>query len=88
MLSRGAPGPFPKRVPKKVDFFVILGVPRTSKIEFPPKRELDFHFFAFRRFCTQNGSKNGAKMEPKWLPNSLGGRFGGFQEPSQKSFKK
>ena len=26
-------------------------------------------------------------MEPKWLPNSLGGRFGGFQEPSQKSFK-
>ena len=87
-LQEGVPGPFPKRVPKKVDFLVVLGVPGTSKIELPPRRELNFHLFSFPPFGNQNGSKNGAKMEPKWLPNSLGGRLGGFPEPSQKSVKK
>ena len=88
MPPRGVPGPFPKRVPKKVDFLVVFGVPRTPKIELPLKRELNFYFFSLPPFWNQNGSKNGAKMEPKWLPNSLGGRLAGFQEPSQKSFKK
>ena len=88
MPPRGVPRPFLKRVPKKVNFLVVLGLPGTPKIELPRKRELNFHFFSFPPFWSQNGSKNGTNMEPKWLPNSLGGRLGGFQEPSQKSFKK
>ena len=92
MAPREAPGPFPKRVPKKVDFWSFWGVPGTSKIELSLKRELDFHFFTLLRFWTPNGSKNGAKMEPEWSQNQLGGGLGGFPEPSQtlskKSFEK
>ena len=61
------PKTLPKRVPKKVVFLVVLGVPGTLKIELPPKRELNFHFFKLPPFWSQNGSKNEAKMEPKRL---------------------
>ena len=92
IAPREASGPFPKRVPKKVDFWSFWGVPGTSKIELSLKRELDFHFFTLLRFWTPNGSKNGAKMEPEWSQNQLGGGLGGFPEPSQtlskKSFEK
>ena len=88
MLPRGVPGPFPERVLKKVVFWVVLGMPETLKIELPLRRELNFHFFKVPPFWSQNGSKNGAKMEPKWLPNLLGSRLGGFPEPFQKSLKK
>ena len=86
MPPRGVPGPFPKRLPKKVDFLVVLGVPRTPKIELPLKRELDFYFFSLPPFWNQNGSKNEAKMEATCFQNLLGCGLGEFPESYQKLF--
>ena len=66
-FPEGSWDPSRRGLPKKVDFSSFSGTPGTSKIELSLKRELNFHFFTLLRFWTQNGSKNAAKMEPKWF---------------------
>ena len=70
-LREGVPGPFPKRVPKKVDFLVVLGVPGTLKIELSPRRELNFHFRTDAQKMYQKGPQKPPKMEPKWIQKRL-----------------
>ena len=82
MLPRGVPRPFPKRVLKKVDVLWYSGATGTLKIELLSRRELNFYFLHLSPMLDPTGSKNGPKMEPKWLQDPLGSGLGGVPERS------
>ena len=87
-FQEGSRDPSRKGLRKKSIFFVVLRAPVTLKIEPPPTRELNFHFFSLPPFWTQNGPKNGAKMEPKWPQMEPKRLHEGVPKGSEKSGRK
>ena len=82
-LPRGVRAHFPKRLLKKVDFLLDLGAPGTLKMEPPPRRELNFHFFP----CLDFGPKMEPKMDPKSSPNGPQTPWKAFRQGSRSLLK-